>query len=1339
MTVIRLLVFIAFSFIALNSNAQMRITGDSILCGDSLVLEANVRNISATEYRVDSIGYSPFPFGGFQLIFSGANQLFNGLGMGFNFCFFGNQYNSISIGKSGWLSFSVNPPGSTNYNPTPLPSAAAGMPINSIMGLWTDHSAELCAFPCTWIQTGGVAPFRRYVVTYVNLPHNTCADTSFFQIILYETTNIIECHIGYKPFCPTGVGGGAATIGIQNITGTTAYTPPNRNVANWTRVNESWRFVPNNISWFDATNTNIGSGDSIKLLPSGPTYIYAQSQTCNGDTVMDTIVIESPLVSAIISGNGNYTSCRDSFIVTATDPIPRIGSWTVVSGGVTLDDPDSLSTWVRGISGTTQLAWSVFNGCDTIVDSVTIFYSPPNFNFTDSLLPSCPNDSSGEIHVNLAGGNTPYIFNWSVGSGNPNLSAPTGQVSLTMVDSLGCSLDTAFFVPQYAPQNPIAFSSNIQCHGDSTGTVSGFTFPGGFEPWEYALVSPDSFQTSSTFTGLPAGNYDLYFRDSVGCLYVRNAVVAQPDSFDVTLALINPVCGNDTTGSVEVLVSGALPPYQYSIDTPNYQGSNMFMNLPVGPDTVFIRDNIGCITSVAFLLTSAPPLIISIDTLSAIDCYLAANASIELTATGGIGNYLFSDDNLMYFQDSVFTGISADTFSFYVSDSLNCIDSFDVVFTEPDSLYITSTGSSLDCFGDSDGTIAVSGIGGTLPYTFVLSNDTISTDTFFNLIAGTYDSIYIVDANGCVAVTADSVVSPPPFVVDSSFADSVLCDMGNDGELIMYVSGGTPGYTYSLDNFTYQADSNFSGLSAGNYTLYAMDMNGCIVQTMDTIHQPPSLIDANLADSLLTDVSCNGQSDGQAIIIPTSGIPPYMYSIDGGTNFQSSDTFMNLSAGLYSVLVSDANGCTSQTDFTITEPLAFQLTVSTTSTNCFNGSDGMITIAASGGTDPYIYSIDNGNNYQVDSFYNGLSSGGYQILVLDSNGCSSSDTAFVSEPSEFIITALPSAVSCFSYSDGSVEIVATGGTPPFIAYSISDDGINFTSQNNNIFSSLPSGNYVAVASDGNGCPANTTFDILEPPLDTFNIQIDPTSCFGAQYVNGVINIAGANVNAPYLFSLDGSSFSSDTLYPGLASGLHTLIWQNINGCFDTLELFVEEPDPILVFIDPDTLVLPLSQSQQVLSTILGPTNITYQWLPSSGLSCSDCPDPVVSTFGPSPAIYTLLVEVDDADANPPCFGEGTLVVIIDHQPRYFFPNAFTPNGDGENDILYVYGEHIKAIDLQIYDRWGNKVFASNTQSFGWDGRYKGEMLSPGVYSYKLTVEYLSGQRDYEQGSVTLMR
>nr|HPR29625.1 hypothetical protein [Chitinophagales bacterium] len=263
-----------------SAKAQLVISSDTTLCETAPVtLEViSAPSYGTTSYTFVEADYAPEAYAGTTISLS--DDSYGGpYSIGFTFCFLGNEYTQFYVGSNGWLSFGGAGALTTTFTSAPIPSVAGTVPKNCIMGPWADWHPGLCA-GCIKYQTIGTAPNRKLVLSFDNVPMYSCTTTyGKFQIVLHETTNIIENHITNKDYCAWA--GGTATQGVHNLSGTVAFTVPGRNSTVWTADDETVQFVPSGITWYSGA-TIIGYGDSIVVTPGVTTTYTAEVESCDG-------------------------------------------------------------------------------------------------------------------------------------------------------------------------------------------------------------------------------------------------------------------------------------------------------------------------------------------------------------------------------------------------------------------------------------------------------------------------------------------------------------------------------------------------------------------------------------------------------------------------------------------------------------------------------------------------------------------------------------------------------------------------------------------------------------------------------------------------------------------------------------------------------------------------------------------------------------------------------------------------------------------------------------------------------------------------------------------------
>jgi gliding motility-associated-like protein len=591
----------------------------------------------------------------------------------------------------------------------------------------------------------------------------------------------------------------------------------------------------------------------------------------------------------------------------------------------------------------------------------------------------------------------------------------------------------------------------------------------------------------------------------------------------------------------------------------------------------------------------------------------------------------------------------------------------------------------------------------------------------------------MTDQYGCLDSLSQSLTQPTALTFRIGRLDSISCHNTDDGEVQVIAGGGTPPYRYSIDGINYQSGATFSNLTPGSYTVTLRDTNDCQETVQFTLFNPLAI---SPTISGLDMVSCNGFTDGFIQVAPLNGFPPFTYSLDG-ISYQGGGSFSNLGANTYTIRIKDRKGCEESINIVVTEPTPLDLNLSATDVTCYGFNDGTIIATANGGTPPYIYRL-NAGPWISNNNYIGLGpNSAHQVVVEDDNGCQTVKTITIIEPAPLVGTAQTTDVTCWGGQDGTITISAAGGISPYI-YEYSPDGVNWYNNFDGFFDNLAGGDYDLRIRDDNRCIYDFDAVITEPLRTIVNFDFDSVSCYG--YSDGMIHLSALSPNdpdkAPFTFSITGDNFSLNPDIGGLAAGTHTVYSRDQDGCIDSVQFYMPQPPQQVVTLSPNPMTLELGNSMQVGLMLNGRPDmnqVTYQWVPGYFISCTDCPEPYINT--PFSGNYKVRV----IENNYGCKAEATIEVIVLEPDPIFVPNIFTPNGDGWNDFVYVFGNDLEQIEFQIYDRWGEKVFETVDQSFGWDGTFKGVDARPGVYTWVLDGLYINGQRIQEAGTVTLYR
>ncbi|MFB6306583.1 MAG: SprB repeat-containing protein, partial [Flavobacteriales bacterium] len=692
-------------------------------------------------------------------------------------------------------------------------------------------------------------------------------------------------------------------------------------------------------------------------------------------------------------------------------------------------------------AGTYTLIVRDANGCD---DTMTVTVNEPNqLNFntsTDSA--TCFNTCDGQIDfTSTSGGTSPYDYSIDGGSNyyTDSTSFPgqcAGTYTVIVRDANNCDDTSTVTIEE---PTDVSFTTNIDsvtCKDSCDGQIT-ISASGGITPYQYSNNNGTSFQSSDIFDSLCAGSYDLIVRDDNGCDDSATVNVEEPNALSLSTSKNDATCKDVCDGDATVTVSGGTSPYRYQWDDGDFQTTATADSLCDGTYQVIVTDTNGCEDTTTETISEPSAINLSTSTDSATCGNSDGRACV--TPSGGAGGYTYQwDSNAGSQTDSCADNLSSGSYKVVVTDANSCKDSTTANVSDAGSPSATMADSSMvTCYGACDGTAEVSVSGGTPPYTYNWSSGTQNDSVVSDLCEGTH-TVDVTDDIGCTT-SEDVVITQPDSLNTNMSQNNVTCNSACNGDATVSVSGGTTPYSYSWDNST-DTTATADSLCAGKHIVTVTDSNGCTKQDSVTITEPPAL---SLSDSIVN-VTCNGNCDGEIHLTASGGVSPYEFSIDTGSTYQGSNSFSNLCAGDYDIIVRDDNGCMDTITSTVTEPNVLSHSTSVDSSSCSGVCDGRIDFTStSGGTTPYDYSIDGGTNYYTDSTsFPGQCAGTYTLIVRDSNSCDDTSTVTVEEPDPLTFNTGTDSASCAGVCDGQIDFTSTsGGTTPY-DYSI-DGGSNY--------------------------------------------------------------------------------------------------------------------------------------------------------------------------------------------------------------------------------------------------------------------------------------------------------
>jgi gliding motility-associated-like protein len=403
-----------------------------------------------------------------------------------------------------------------------------------------------------------------------------------------------------------------------------------------------------------------------------------------------------------------------------------------------------------------------------------------------------------------------------------------------------------------------------------------------------------------------------------------------------------------------------------------------------------------------------------------------------------------------------------------VTDANGCTFVDSVTLGQPTVLLASASSVNASC-GLSDGSVSVTGTGGTLPYTF-LWNTTDVTDTVYGLGAGIY-TVTVYDVNGCNATSSATITTDAAATITVNSITNILCYGDSEGAVDLSLNGGTPDFTVvvaSTDTSFYTTNAIvIDSLGAGTFLIEISDANGCSSDTTITINQPASPV---LVNTSISSISCHGLTDGIIIANVSGGTSPYNYNWSNGTTGIGINTITGLPAQTYTLTVTDANGCTViRVELGVTQPDSIEITFAAVSPVCGGIDNGSLTALVQGGVQPYDYAWTTGGG---DSLITGLGGGQYIVTVTDAHMCNVTVSYTLFEPTVIVVDTTTGSDP--STNLGFIHLEVTGGGMPYL-YAWSNGA---TSQD---LDGLASGTYTLTLTDDNGCVLTLSF-VIEIPL-----------------------------------------------------------------------------------------------------------------------------------------------------------------------------------------------------------------------------------------------------------------
>jgi gliding motility-associated-like protein len=805
--------------------------------------------------------------------------------------------------------------------------------------------------------------------------------------------------------------------------------------------------------------------------------------------------------------------------------------WTPATGLSATNIPNPVANFPAGGSITYTVSYVGGSSPCPLTEEIRL---RPNavLNLNDDSLRICLGDSA-QLTANLVqiGGQVPVTYSWDPPGGlssttirRPKASPGSSQLYTVTATTLSCAYDAEVWVEVVEPPQLNPLPDADLCSGDSVLLLgTGLHLEEATFRWNPVNGLRTPFNDSTWAVPGNSTVYTLRATNDCGSDQVSSSLTVFAP-LTLSLAVDQVTCNGANDGRIGVVATGGdgNPSFTWQ---PGGSSNDTLINLAPGSYRVVATDAVGCNATDTALVTE-PTALTATASLDMVACFGQNNGSITVSANGGTPGYRYALNGGPFQSSATFNNLIAGTYTVVVRDANLCLLTLPVqTITQPLTPVTLnlSAKTNASCNGTL-GSINVSANGGTDPFEYRLNNGPWQPGgQFTNLSPGSY-LVRVRDFNGCPAsLTVDVFEITDPSIAADSIRP-ITCYGGNDGWVRVVPQGGTPPYLLSLDGGPFAPDTIFPNLTLGLHTVTLQDAQvpPCTFDLTVEITQPDSLYAENLD---IDDVDCAGGQDGSLRWRGLGGIAPYVYAQNGAAS-QADSLFAGLSAGTYTLVINDANGCPSQPiQATVTEPAPLQLTGQTLPVRCFGEANGSLTLSSTGGTRPHRFGLA-GGPLVSDSAFGGLVSGSYSIRVIDHQQCVDSISLQVAQPDSLVLSvAALQDVACYGDSTGVISVQTEGGTLPYQwALEAGDFGAA------NQYDSLPAGPYRVIVRDERGCQDATDTVITEPTPLAADVITTPESCFGAE--DGTAEVLTRGGTGPYQYLWDDNG-STEQIRTGL--------------------------------------------------------------------------------------------------------------------------------------------------------------------------------------------------------------
>ncbi len=1127
---------------------------------------------------------------------------------------------------------------------------------------------------------------------------------------------------------------------------------------------------------------------------------FATYEWSGGETSQTITVTENGNYGVIVTDADGCSGSTNVAVTTFQNPEPIIaGSTTFCTGSFTTLDAGNYESYMWS-DGSANPTLEVNTPGIYTVDVIDVNGCPGTATIdvteSTSLNPVISGSTAfctnGSTILDAGTGFASYI--WSDGSTDQTLEVfASTDYSVTVSDAQGCTGETTIFVTENTPPSATLIQGPELCNTDAGGSITNL--------YDLIVAGDDTGTWEDTdnsgalglfnnlnFNGIPAGVYTF--------TYTTNSAVTPcaEVSYPVSITINDCTCPNISFNAVDPLCNNTGSIDLNNVLNSSEPGSWSISSSPGGSNPAIVNGSIFEATNgdagtydIEFSLLNTPPpgcpqfFNISIDVENEVHAGLA-NAPIEFCEDE---SQIVTLDDLLEGEEpgGIWTEVSGIpsqngafdpaigafnmsgqndgtyTFEYTISPGGACPDDSEIVTVMVNELPTAVAGASieLNCTtpvlslngtGSSSGAqFDVQWTGGVL----VDGNENTLSPTVDQ--AGSYTLIITNSQTGCSAT--DAVMVTESSDIPTAFAgndDTLTCD---DEEVSLQPGGDIgagfmvewQGPAISTDNMN---EINPLVDIAGTYIIVVTNTdNGCV-------SAPDTVIISNDDDApnfiIETPLSLDCNITSTALVSSANGTDLSFEWFDDNNVSIGNDPVIGgiTEPGEYILVVTNnLTGCSGSEAIEVFENVVFPTALANTPDilNCYDPETTLDGSASQGGANIVYNWSGPGINGDPTSIITSANLAGMYILsVLDNNnGCESFDTVMVDQditPPNAIV-GQPDLLDC-TVTEVTLDGSASSSGSNFVYSWLNPNGNVISTDNNVLVEEI--GTYaLAIQNTSNGCVDTTLINVLQNedvPSSAFFIIENP-DCYGDDDGNiALIEVQGGM--APYVFSLDGETYTNTAFYTGLTPGSYNIALQDANGCeWDTTINIVE---PIEIDLDlGGNIELVIGDSAIVQAEINIPMSNVDTIIWNSTANVIECGDPDCLEVGFS-SFATETVSATLIDING-CVSEDQISVIMNRDKHVFIPNAFTPNDDGENDRFIIFADEEQVVQINkfiVFNRWGEIVyeglnFQPNDPDYGWDGKFRSEMMNPAVFVYLAEIEFIDGEVLLFKGDVTLIR